>query len=439
MDDIIQIARSLEKLGTAVFEVPCDGENLYSKVDTELYQSEMNGVINDQDDFIGVEVESPVDTDEPLALVKEKDQNINPGAIYNGSQRTPAEDVSQEGTITENPLQPTPWNMPRPFTLITIKQEIPEISSTESPEHPSAEISPVTSENLIPEGDDFTRYETNSTNIRMSCTFEECFKSFSNKANLNQHVRDTHYKIKNYMCHLCAHRFARRSTLLRHENNHTGEKYFPCNICGEKFLGDFKLEFHQMTKHTEDDKQRKSTKNILPKKSKVPSVKLDRENNNYLACQKCNASFIFSVDLEQHECKYYNSGIYANSSHSPAPAKATKRLKKVNVKKEPKNKSEKVPCSVCHKPLCKNYVKTHESVYHFNIVVYTCFICFKTFKTMSSVNQHVQYVHYALKNYVCEFCQKGFSRKACYQRHMKLVHKNETLQNQNDYYYWPQR
>ncbi|KAJ9599558.1 hypothetical protein L9F63_009956 [Diploptera punctata] len=80
------------------------------------------------------------------------------------------------------------------------------------------------------------------------CDF--CFKLFSNRYNLNSHIR-IHTNEKPFKCELCSKSFADRSNLVSHKRTHTNEKPYTCNICGRPFSDKTNLTVHIRT-HTKE-------------------------------------------------------------------------------------------------------------------------------------------------------------------------------------------
>nr|CAD7429104.1 unnamed protein product [Timema monikensis] len=72
---------------------------------------------------------------------------------------------------------------------------------------------------------------------------EICGKRFTQSVNLQQH-RIIHSGEKPYSCSECSKTFARNGHLQVHLRTHTGEKPFPCGICGKRFAQQGQLQAH---------------------------------------------------------------------------------------------------------------------------------------------------------------------------------------------------
>ena len=85
------------------------------------------------------------------------------------------------------------------------------------------------------------------TENRFECDI--CHKSYSNKGNLNQHMK-VHDDSKRFKCDICLKGFHQKSNLVQHYRTHSGEKSFACRICDRKFAVKCALVKHQAT-HSE--------------------------------------------------------------------------------------------------------------------------------------------------------------------------------------------
>ena len=73
---------------------------------------------------------------------------------------------------------------------------------------------------------------------------QTCDKRFSNKSNLNQHIK-IHDELKAFKCDVCFKAFHQKSNLVKHYRTHTGEKPFACQVCDRKFAQKSDLVRHQ--------------------------------------------------------------------------------------------------------------------------------------------------------------------------------------------------
>lgn len=370
MSNALEIAQQLSRLGTDVFVVYRPEEDSFPTPKIKFYKSEAKHYVSDLDDFIGAEVEISVNIDEPLPFV----------------------------IINEKP-----------------EKETSEVQLIEAPKEPCGEIPSVTKQNNHPktlEGGDPMKGESCTKDDRFSCVFEACSRNYSSRSNLTQHIREWHYKWKNFACDICDKKFSRGSILRNHRNTHTEVKPFGCNICEKHFRTQINLKVHRLRYHGKNDNRCRSCNKKLPNKDELRFHELAHEGYQCFVCRTCNMRFILSFELDQHECPFADIDINT----------VINKYKKLPPRKQV---GDRVCCRVCYKQLSRKYVKTHEDVYHYKLKLIKCHLCDKSFATIFYLKRHIQNVHNNDKKHICKLCQKTFVRKANLKRHIKVVHKED--------------
>lgn len=83
-----------------------------------------------------------------------------------------------------------------------------------------------------------------STPIAKKHLCSTCGKTFSDRSNLRNHVREKHDNIPRYTCQLCTASFMKKELYEAHVNRHAGMRPHTCNLCQKTYLSKRDLSRH---------------------------------------------------------------------------------------------------------------------------------------------------------------------------------------------------
>ena len=242
-----------------------------------------------------------------------------------------------------------------------------------------------------------------------------CSMKFANRAQLEEHARSVHEKLKPFKCTICDTKFARKSGLLWHNRTiHEKKKPFKCTICHSEFACKDYLEKHTGAVHDE----------------KIEPLK----------CTLCNFKFASKQYLERHTIAVHvldeakkpkdQNDILETQAPFIPENKAMKRQRKQQISERTtfeEKKEEliklKLKCDFCN-AIFSNKKNMNR---HVTLQLH-CKLCKKDFQSKRNLNVHVASVHQGMKPFECSICNSRFSLKQNMVTHIARVHKvNKTL------------
>jgi len=131
-----------------------------------------------------------------------------------------------------------------------------------------------------------------------SCPYESKLK-----ANLKQHVKGVHLKIKDFVCDQCGEGYSLKDNLRRHIHSiHLNLKEFECDQCGKSFAVKSNLNQHVKAVHLKikDFKCDHCEGKFFVIKELTQHVKSVHLRIKDIECNKCDASFSSKWELNHH-------------------------------------------------------------------------------------------------------------------------------------------
>jgi KRAB domain-containing zinc finger protein len=278
-----------------------------------------------------------------------------------------------------------------------------------------------------------------------------CPAKFKKSSDLENHVTCSHVRHKKFTI-FCAHcnvkyQCERIKKLIYHQKMHilnpNSQLCYTCTDCPDAFLARFNLHQHMKKMHKKDNfKGFSRCENSNETVKELKNYYLNSETKfvpyyGYLIpCTACDMKFsnytYFVNHFKKHtdihknnikQCLYCGHICDSETSYMEH-IKIHLGANNLYVKATDKQRisGKKVLCPICgiivQSGSLKSHLKSHADKRNFK-----CTTCNKAFKSLNSLNYHMQ-VHYDNRyEYQCDFCQKSFPKKYALQKHI-MVHLN---------------
>ena len=137
-----------------------------------------------------------------------------------------------------------------------------------------------------------------------------CESRFSQKSNLNTHVRSVHEKISSFKCIICETSFTAKASLNSHLRSvHDQQKPFKCNTCDSSFARKDNLKTHIQSVHEKNTiRCNICGSNFTLKHSLNKYIQAVHDGKKQFKCSKSN------IECENSKCSRCNARVYKQSS-----------------------------------------------------------------------------------------------------------------------------
>lgn len=226
------------------------------------------------------------------------------------------------------------------------------------------------------------------------CSF--CSKSFSNRKQMNRHIKSVHQKACSVACQYCGRVLSDSDSYRRHLNNvhqikipDLGENSSPTKLFQVKNVSPV-FSIPSLVKKCPDCDQQFATKTTL----NIHRLKVHVAGLKNMPCPQCNQE---CNDLTSHMRRFHNV--------------------------------DGIVCPHCANIFSKKCtLNRHIEQVHLNIQIHkpaTCPECNKVFSKKGHLDRHIKIIHQGIKDYSdpCPYCGKVFTTRASLEPHIAMVHE----------------
>lgn len=243
---------------------------------------------------------------------------------------------------------------------------------------------------------------------RYQCYLCKLFPQSHGISGVRSHMR-MHTGERPFPCDICGKKFACNAHLNAHKITHTNQKLFACNECPKRFTCPRNLAFHQRNIHTGDwanitSFQCYACKRFIKTKSSLQQHMRVHTGEKSFACEQCNKLYRYKNDLNTHKRDAHRSN------------------------DEPKE--FKFKCSYCTYGARKNcQLLAHIARAHTGERSFACNECNRAYKTKDGLRAHKKCMHPVIgaPKFACKFCKHEFALKSNCTKHEKTICKGPIL------------
>ena len=269
-----------------------------------------------------------------------------------------------------------------------------------------------------------------------------CNKNFVSKDKLDDHIRETHLKLK-LSCNQCNFEALKRNEIIKHVKkqhekgvvNHIASK--KCETCGQVFKNNRNLQRHIRVLHKKElpfvcDKceyRAGEERQLVRHTKRVHEGLFESEARPTLKCPKCDYTTNWGKSKINNHIKTVHDKIKDFKCPNCEFCCSQRGNLRLHVE-QVHNKVRKFSCSVegcLYKSNFKNDITKHNKTVHGTVKDISCHLCGYQTAVQGYLTVHMKNKHGQKKNYLCPHCGKQFHVFRNFHKHIKVLHPFEAL------------
>ncbi|KAL5270774.1 hypothetical protein ACHWQZ_G001444 [Mnemiopsis leidyi] len=222
-------------------------------------------------------------------------------------------------------------------------------------------------------------------------------------------------KDRSFLCPFCPYAAVKRSSLIKHQRKHSGEKPYPCSECPYKASQKSNLVVHQRIHSGEKPYKCPECPYRAVHMSSFVYHRRKHNQEKPFKCSECSYSAIHKSSLINHRRTHTGEKPYK----CPECPYSTNQKSNLNVHRRTHSGEKPYKCTECsytahHKSSLTNHQRTHTGERP-----YQCGFCSYSARQKSNLVVHMR-THSGEKPYQCSMCSYTARQKSCLINHERI-------------------